>query len=430
MIRSERTTRSVNRAAGSVFILTLGVLLVLTSLALVMARSMRVEAAGSANDAAALKADAVARGAMEYVRSIINNTNGQLPTDDQVLSEAVPVGDGYFWLLKPDADSTSTNPTWNFGLIDEAGKLNLNIANPGLTNQNIVDMLVMLPGVSAEMAASIMNWRLPETQAISGGATSEYYLMLPRPYHPKNSSFETIEELLLVKDVTPSVLYGQDTNRNGVLDASESGTTSSTPTTGFGGAAGLGSPTITSGSGNLSQPQDSRDSGIDRGLYPYVTVYSRQPRAPTGVRGLINIMTAPRQVLMCLTTSRFGLTAADVDTIISHRDQLQPNSINVRTLTSVLGITRQKAIAIRLFVTTSSYTCSADVVAVDGSGRGFKRYWAVFDARSSPPKIVYWRDLTPLGWPLDPGILATLRSGQKLASTTPSSPTPLEGAPR
>ena len=121
MIRPRCTIRSPARAAGSVFILTLAVLLVLTSLALVMARSVRVEAAGSANQAAGLKADAIARGAIEYVRSIVNATNGQLPTDDQVLAEAVPVGDGYFWLLKPDL-SSNTNPTWNFGLIDEAGQ--------------------------------------------------------------------------------------------------------------------------------------------------------------------------------------------------------------------------------------------------------------------------------------------------------------------
>ena len=174
-------------------------------------------------------------------------------------------------------------------------------------------MFTMLPGVTQEMAASIMNWRLPQTRAtIAGGATNEYYLMLPRPYQAKGSSFETIEELLLVKDVTPAILYGQDVNRNGVLDPSEGGS---------GGAPGdaLGIENLMQGSPQL----DSRDTGIDHGLYPFVTVFSHEQAGSgtatglPGVRQAINIKTAPRQVLMCLTA--LGLTSGDVDTIISNR---------------------------------------------------------------------------------------------------------------
>ena len=53
-----------------------------------------------------------------------------------------------------------------------------------------------------------------------------------------------------------------------------------------------------------------------------------------------------------------------------------------------------------------------------GDGRAFKRYRAVIDARNSPPRVLYWRDLTDLGWPLDPAILTELRSGEGIATTT------------
>ena len=66
-----------------------------------------------------------------------------------------------------------------------------------------------------------MNWRSPASAASADGASDSYYLSLPQPYNCKNSPFETVEELLLVEGVTPQLLYGDDTNRNGILDPNE-----------------------------------------------------------------------------------------------------------------------------------------------------------------------------------------------------------------
>src|ERR1700710_2537769 len=66
------------------------------------------------------------------------------------------------------------------------------------------------------------------------------------------------------------------------------------------------------------------------------------------------------------------------------------------------------------FVTGQSFYYSADIVAVSGEGRAFKRARIVVNARSSPPVIVYRKDLTYLGWPLSPDILTSLRKGQPL----------------
>ena len=56
--------------------------------------------------------------------------------------------------------------------------------------------------------------------------------------------------------------------------------------------------------------------------------------------------------------------------------------------------------------------------AVSGNGRAYRRYRAVVDATVSPPSVLYWKDLTYLGWPLDPSILTLLRSGTAPTSTT------------
>ena len=71
-----------------------------------------------------------------------------------------------------------------------------------------------------------------------------------------------------------------------------------------------------------------------------------------------------------------------------------------------------KAPKILDLVTTLSYQYSADVVAVSPNGRAFKRVRIVVDAQQSPAKIVYRRDLTNLGWPLDPAIRDDLRNGR------------------
>jgi hypothetical protein len=62
-------------------------------------------------------------------------------------------------------------------------------------------------------------------------------------------------------------------------------------------------------------------------------------------------------------------------------------------------------------VTTSSYFYSADIVAVSGDGRAFKRARVVIDGSTTPAKIIYRKDLTALGWPLPPEIHDDMRSG-------------------
>jgi len=73
---------------------------------------------------------------------------------------------------------------------------------------------------------------------------------------------------------------------------------------------------------------------------------------------------------------------------------------------------QDKAASIGNYITNRSFVYSADIVAVSGDGRAFKRVRIVVDATQSPPKIVYRKDLTSMGWPLPESVRTSLRQGK------------------
>ena len=149
---------------------------------MVFARSMRVAAAVSANHVASLQAESVAAGALEYVvAKLTERCRGRRPRRKRARPgrptyyEAMQVGKGYFWVLRSNLES---DREFDYGLTDEAGKINLNSAS--------LEMLQKLPGMTAELAASIIDWRDEDSDVTTGGAENEYYLLQPTAYHCKN----------------------------------------------------------------------------------------------------------------------------------------------------------------------------------------------------------------------------------------------------
>ena len=98
-------------------------------------------------------------------------------------------------------------------VISESSKLNVNFAPPEQLEQ-----LVMACGVNqfaaSQIVASIVDWR-----TASGGPPSGFALTNPdQTFRPRHASFEEIEELLLVKGVTPDLFYGRfERDREGRL---------------------------------------------------------------------------------------------------------------------------------------------------------------------------------------------------------------------
>lgn len=115
------------------------------------------------------------------------------------------------------------------GFSDETGKINLNafmlINNTGngppIGQQMLLNMLLNLnlPGMDENVALSIMDWLDYDTMPLPGG-TETYGNSVTARQGP----LDGIEELNLAQNVTPTLIYGNDRNRNGKFDAGDDDT--------------------------------------------------------------------------------------------------------------------------------------------------------------------------------------------------------------
>jgi type II secretory pathway component PulK len=354
------------------------------------------------------------------------------------------------WRFSLVACNFDSQDSPRFGITDEAGKVNINTASE--------DQLKRLPGMTAELAAAVLDWRESGSQPRSGGAKDEYYMTLHQPYKCKQAPFDTVEELLLVKGFSGEVVFGEDMNRNGILDPNEN-------------------------DGNGSLPVDNNDGILNRGLYPYITVYSREPDVadsdpysprinikdwPEGVLktmlprylreevvefivaakkakadfgespasllgmevkseesdlkspvtledmpdimdylttgyhlssdghvyGRINVNTAPRTVLETIGK----LTDSEIDAILATRSRLDSEaSRTVAWLVTQNVLTEEKFKAVAYLFTARSYQFMMDALGYSDTEAAQARLQAVIELRLPRVQYVYWRDLSGLG---------------------------------
>ena len=91
-------------------------------------------------------------------------------------------------------------------------------STPGIGSQ----MLLGIPGMTEDVADAILDFLDEDEDTRPYGCEyADYYQQLQPSYRPLNGPLTSIEQLLLVRGVTPQLLYGYDQNRNGVLDSSE-----------------------------------------------------------------------------------------------------------------------------------------------------------------------------------------------------------------
>lgn len=447
----------MRKTEGVALIAVLWILAILTLLMYAFLAQMRVEYALAAGFGDEKKAEQLAWSAIDYGCAAAQNNvkTSHALTDvewshDEFRYFEMPLGDGAFTLLHPTYGD-DRKVLW--GLDDETSKININVAPK--------DVLLRLPRMTEEIADSILDWRDADAEPGAAGAEDSYYLALDPPYRCKNQPFETVEELLLVRGVTPEILYGEDVNLNGRLDPNENDGEDGYPPDDKNGRLDPGLwplVTVWSVDKNLSQDGEARANlnggtlqqltaaGLTNGeaqgviggltaLGPYLSPAQLLGDPRTGrppilspdrfrqvvdhltvldgetLPGLVNINTAPKQVLLALP----GMTEELALQIIAYRAVQGTDLSTMAWLLDILEPAEFQPFA--HLITFRSYQFRLHAVGRLGTPygastsseaterpRAFKRMVAVFDMLALPqPRVVYWKDATRLGMPYDPG---------------------------
>ncbi len=420
------------RQRGSVLIIVLWISLGLVTIALLFGHSMMLEFRAAENRAAGWQAEQAIEAAMRYAIYLIENVEdpGSIPVLEPYQAGPVALGEAYFWYIgRANSFLSSVEPF--FGIQDEAAKLNLNTAT--------VEMLEALPFMTPQFAAAIIDWRDEDDETSENGAETDTYLRLNPAYEAKNAPFDSIDELHMVFGAQPEFLFGEDINRNGILDLNEN-------------------------DGDLTYPPDNQDGRLDPGILEFVTVYTTQPdteaegaqmidlnndedgqlqtlleetfgeerageiNSPEGSSyesvleyfnfsgmttdefaqiegrltvsnedipgGLINVNTASEAVLACVP----GIGVENAAAVVAQRQSNEPGTSSITWISDILDEEAVSEASPYLTGTTSHYLI--DIAAVGRGGKGYRRTQFVIETSGEEPRIVARKNLPRLGWAL------------------------------
>lgn len=292
---------------GMVLIIVLWILTILSVMAVGLAHTSRLEMKIAGFNLDQTRALALASSGIEAAIAGLRNK-------DEALTEEVTLEDGRI----------------SFRISDEESKLNLNFADER--------MLETLPGIDDKVSDAILDWVDEDDLHRLNGAEDSYYQGLDPAYHCKNGPFDTIEESLLVKDVTLELMYGEDANQNGILDPGE---------------------------------DENQDGKLNRGLIELITVWTS---------GKVNINTASKQVLQAF----FGKSEI-VDQIIAHRENIGPFKSKEEAAEKIPQV---RGLMDNLAVKSSNFRIKSTGI----SNRAVKRVTAIVNRDSLPIRINYWRE--------------------------------------
>jgi general secretion pathway protein K len=103
-------------------------------------------------------------------------------------------------------DLTLGSGRFSYRITDERARINPNAAQGSF--RTLLEVLDVSREVRDVIYDSVQDWVDRNENYRLNGAESDYYLGLPVPYKAKNAAFDSLEELLLVKGVTPQIFYG------------------------------------------------------------------------------------------------------------------------------------------------------------------------------------------------------------------------------
>jgi hypothetical protein len=124
--------------------------------------------------------------------------------------------------------------------------------------------LTAIPGITVQIADALLDWIDPDDELSEFGAETSYYTAQAPPRKPRQGPFLELNELLLVRGITPGLLFGEDQNNNGILDPEEN-------------------------DGDRNWPPDNADGMLQGGLNDSVTLLSCEGTMTSSGRRKINL---------------------------------------------------------------------------------------------------------------------------------------------
>jgi general secretion pathway protein K len=323
--------------SGIVLIALLWIFIALSAIVLSFARESHVEVAAARNSQSLEQAYYVARaGITETIYRLMYEQYSPRTQQNALQDEPTPLDLGR-------VTGEFGGGRYTVNIQDETGKVNLNSASTTSEEQlrNLMLAAEIPPADADVITDSILDWLDTDDSSRENGAEDDYYQTLSPPYSAKNGRFEAIEELLLVRGVTPEYFYGR--------------------------------------------PERADDGSIiyKYGLCRYLTVYSN--------RNQINVNFAPLPVLLSIP----GMTRDSAERIFQRR-QTEPfrNTLEIsEESVGMLGTTTSQYLTVQ---TSNTYTLNVSASMGNSKVRRVIRTVVNLDSgQQNFYRILYWNENVP-----------------------------------
>jgi hypothetical protein len=278
--------------------------------------------------------------------------------DQLVTDESMAQDRGRFSVVAPKSDGVTVSGV-RFGLQDESTRINIaTILNydqasgsasanePAQGNTYAHMMLMGLPGMTDDVADNILDWIDADDNPRPNGVESQYYSALNPSYLPRNGPPMSIEELLLVKGVTPELLFGTDAYKMGLTSGSIA------PGASVGGV-------------------DNSDGSMDHGWAAYLTLWSAEGTLKADGTAKIDLNGSDMQALYNSLVDALDEPSAQfiVAYRMGGRGQASGSSLDTSKLSEEQGST-QLSSPLDLVGATATLTAEATSSGSGGQGGG------------------------------------------------------------
>jgi general secretion pathway protein K len=195
---------------GIAFLMVLWVITILSIVVLEFCFAMRTEVEITRNDQEEVQLYAAAEGGMQRAIAELMLKHDarfqqirRMPKEGEALAEYKEwVTDGRDYRIPLGRGECTVR------VMGEGGKVNINRTSEAALRK-IVSSLGLEGAAIDIVVDSILDWTDKDDFIRTNGAESDYYHSLKAPYDCKNANLDSVEELLLIRGVTPELFYGK-----------------------------------------------------------------------------------------------------------------------------------------------------------------------------------------------------------------------------